>query len=332
MKQKIAFVSVIIPALNEEKNIERCFKSLLEMDTPVDDYEVVLVDNGSTDRTIEIAGSFIGRLNLTILQVPGVKIAKLRNIGVQRSKGDILAFVDADCTVCASWVNNAVKYFDIASIGAVGSSCNVPQNYSWVATAWDLNNATRRKLGKTEFLPTGNLFVARNNFVKITGFDENLATNEDYDLCYRLRQQGLIIYSDPDIHVTHWGVPTDLATFYKREVWHGTHVLKVFLNDIKKRKNFRAVSYSLYYDLALAFFAISLLVFLISHKLLFFTAATIMILFPPAFLSFKTLKRRRFSFKYFIHLSVIYLVYGIARARSNLTVVNWMSIEKRQAH
>lgn len=320
-------VSIIIPALNEEENIGRCFQSLLKVNTPGDCYEVILVDNGSTDRTIDIANSFKNKLNLTILQVPGVKISKLRNIGVGHSKGDILAFVDADCTVCNGWINNAVKYFEDPAIGAVGSSCNVPKDYSWVATAWDLNNATRRKLGKTEFLPTGNLFVSRKNFLKINGFDENLATNEDYDLCYRLRQQGLTIYSDPDIYVTHWGVPKDLITFYKREVWHGTHVLKVFLSNIQELKNLRAVLYSLYYDLSITFFAISLLIFFLGHNLLYLAVSVLMMLFPPTFLSFKSLRRRGFSPKYFFHLSVIYLVYGVARARSNLSLRNWVNMD-----
>ena len=77
--------AVVVPALNEERVIGRCLQALTLQDVGKGSFEVVVVDNGSTDRTVEIARSFSGALNLTVLVKPGARISALRNFGVARS-------------------------------------------------------------------------------------------------------------------------------------------------------------------------------------------------------------------------------------------------------
>ena len=84
-------VSIIIPTLNEEEVIGRCLKAIKNLNTPRDRYEVIVVDNGSMDRTLEIVSSFKELLNIKVLEKPGVTISALRNIGVKHSKGDIVS-------------------------------------------------------------------------------------------------------------------------------------------------------------------------------------------------------------------------------------------------
>ena len=105
-------VSIVIPALNEEKYIGKCLESLLELNTPLESYEAIVVDNGSTDRTVEIAYSFKDRMKLKIFEKPGINISALRNFGVKHASGEVIGFLDADCTVSKDWLNNAVKQLE----------------------------------------------------------------------------------------------------------------------------------------------------------------------------------------------------------------------------
>lgn len=320
---KKIWASIIIPAFNEEQNIGRCLESLQGLNTANALIEVFVVDNGSTDNTRVIAEGFKGKLNIKVLTVPEVNVSTLRNIGVKGSSGDILAFVDADCTVCPDWIERAAEYLSDSETGAVGCSVCVPAEASWVARIWDLNNARRRRLGETSFLPTGNLIVTRKNFLKIDGFDDRLASNEDFDFCYRLRKEGFRIFSDPEIRVVHWGVPTGLLSFYRREKWHGTHVFKVFLSSVRELKNLKAVAYALYYIFSILFVLFSVILGIATDVYRLFFVSLLFFFIPPLLLAFRTLRSQGHPMKYFPGMSVIYLVYGLARAASIINVKNW---------
>src|ERR1700704_3926569 len=90
-------ITIIIPAFNEEKMIGFCLDSLTRLNFARERFEVVVVDNGSRDKTLAIAKSFQDRLNLKVLQQAGVRISALRNLGAHAALGDIVAFLDADC-------------------------------------------------------------------------------------------------------------------------------------------------------------------------------------------------------------------------------------------
>ena len=102
----VVSISIIIPALNEEKMIGRCLESLTRLAYARDRFEVLVVDNGSRDRTVAIAESFKERLNLKVLQQAGVRISALRNLGARAASGDILAFLDADCLAPTDWLDS----------------------------------------------------------------------------------------------------------------------------------------------------------------------------------------------------------------------------------
>jgi glycosyltransferase involved in cell wall biosynthesis len=321
-------VSIIIPSLNEEKNIGRCLSSIQEIDISSEYYEILLIDNGSTDKTCEIAASFKDKLNIKLLSAPEVNISVLRNIGAKNANGNILAFVDADCTVSLDWITNALPHFTSNTIGAVGSNVRSPDNASWVAETWNLSLSKKRFLGDIDFLPSGNLIVTKDNFNKVNGFDESLKTNEDYDFCFRLRQQGLRIYSDPTISVTHWGTPQTLVEFYKREKWHGIDVLRNFLQDIRKLKNLKAVLYSLYYTICIFLISVSFFHFIISHEYIYLITFVLAIVIAPIVLSIRTLSTQGKSIKHIVKLSVLYFIYGIARAVSIININNWVLSNK----
>ena len=93
-------VSVVVVARNEERNIGPCLESVLAQDYPHDQYEVIVVDGGSTDRTAEIAR----RHPVTVVVSDRAVIGYQRNLGVRQARGRYVAFTDADCVADREWL------------------------------------------------------------------------------------------------------------------------------------------------------------------------------------------------------------------------------------
>ena len=98
-------VSVIIPCRNEERYITQCLDALSNQTCAKDRYEIIVVDNMSTDRTVEFARSYP---QVTLIQEPKLGSYAARNAGVRLSKGHILAFTDADCVADPDWLERIV--------------------------------------------------------------------------------------------------------------------------------------------------------------------------------------------------------------------------------
>lgn len=94
-------ISVIIPCWNEERHLAPCLEGLLAQSFPRDRYEVIVVDNGSTDRSADVARRYAP---VTLLQEPKEGSYAARNTGVRAARGRILAFTDADCVVGPDWL------------------------------------------------------------------------------------------------------------------------------------------------------------------------------------------------------------------------------------
>ncbi|MCB7130407.1 MAG: glycosyltransferase, partial [Candidatus Brocadiales bacterium] len=115
MDSNLPFISVIVPALNEEQNIRECLVSLLKMDYPPERLEVLVVDNGSTDRTAEIVKSF----PVCYLHEEKRGCPTARNAAIRASRGDIIASTDSDCIASQLWLRELVKAFDEDGVGGV---------------------------------------------------------------------------------------------------------------------------------------------------------------------------------------------------------------------
>lgn len=209
--------TIIIPAKNEEKNIDKCLHSINAMTYDMGLLEVLVIDNGSSDRTIDIA-----RANgAKVFEKPDVTISGLRNFGFSMSEGTILAFLDADCTVAPDWLIEASRYLNNDEVACFGSPPTIPTDATWVQKAWFKIRAKNTCVQETEWLESMNMFVPRHVFASIGGFNEKLVTCEDYDLSLRLKRFGKII-SDSRIVAVHHGEATDLRHFFRKEHWRGS--------------------------------------------------------------------------------------------------------------
>ena len=159
-------ISVIVPALNEESVIGRCLASLKQQKPPSAHFEVIVVDNGSTDRTREIARSFGGSLSVTVLDRSGVRISALRNLGAAMARGEFLAFLDADCVAPQHWLRQTVDLLRADDFRIIGAQYRIPANSSWVAKAW-YGDLWRMKDGPVSYVPGGDLAISRELFMNL---------------------------------------------------------------------------------------------------------------------------------------------------------------------
>lgn len=314
-------VSIIIPALNEEKMIRTCLEALAKMDFPRITMEVILVDNGSTDQTIAIAHTFKTTLNLRVIEKKGVHISALRNTGAAMAHGEILAFLDADCIVPANWLSSAVPLLSDPHAGVAGAHYQIPVDSTWVGRVWYQDRMAER-VGDVRYVPSGDLFIRRNIFSQVGGFDETIQTNEDFELCQRVLAAGLLVRAYPQLRVVHLGTPRTLLAFYRKQQWHGTHVLTVFLRDIRKGSNLRPVLFS--------FYTLACLVGILVGAILaieraswsvcaFFVAALLL----PLLLVAVRRSAAKGRWESILPITCLYLAFGVARATCLLKFSAW---------
>lgn len=206
--------SIIIPAKNEENNIKNCLESIFAIDYSPAQYEVIVVDNGSTDKTVAIARELGAR---TFIQ-PDLTISGLRNYGASKAKGEIFVFLDADCTVTKSWLVAASHYLKQSEIVSFGSPVILPHDATWVQKTWFYIRENKKEVEEVEWHESANVFVQREAFIAVDGFDEDLITCEDYDLSFRLNKIGKLL-SDKRIIAIHHREPASIQEFFKKEVW-----------------------------------------------------------------------------------------------------------------
>ncbi len=210
--------TVIIPAKNEEANIAACLDSIFSNSYPRSKYEIIVVDNGSDDATVAVANSF----DVQVYELPGASISALRNYGGRLAQGQVLVFIDADCTVDSDWMKSASPYLKKQEVALFGSPPGIPQNSTWVQRTWLLVRGKRKgvEVMEVSWLESMNMFIPRRLFLQSGGFNEKLITCEDVDISYRLSRYGKII-SDLRIKATHHGEARTLKEFFCKERWRG---------------------------------------------------------------------------------------------------------------
>ena len=208
--------SFIIPAYNEAGNIESVISSIKKHTPDNYHFEILVVDHGSTDNTLELAETS----GAQSLSHPEGTIAQLRNHGVKHSTGKILIFLDADIRLTHNWESHISKV--AASLNAgdrilTGSWYSIPDNPNWIEKFW----FKPLERGDNSHINSGHLIISRQLFDEINGFNEKLETGEDYDISIRAKAANIKLIDDVRLRVIHEGYPKNLTEFAKREYWHG---------------------------------------------------------------------------------------------------------------
>lgn len=197
--------SIIIASHNESENLKKCLDSIINTDYPAGDYEIILVDNNSTDNTHEIVSKFT---QVIYLKEDRQGAAFARNKGIAAAKEDILVFLDADTMVERSWLTRITEPFGDETVGAVGGAIRPLNSKSMVSRYLGVSLFMRYPLyGKKRKIrgyPSCNLAVRRD--LINGGFDTDTFTmygGEDKDICYRIIEKGKKVIFHPGAVIYH---------------------------------------------------------------------------------------------------------------------------------
>ncbi|OHB99926.1 MAG: hypothetical protein A3G70_02315 [Planctomycetes bacterium RIFCSPLOWO2_12_FULL_39_13] len=209
-------VSVIIPAYNEESTIESCLKSLLNQTIEKDTYELIVVDDGSTDSTPEI----IKRYPVKLFRQENSGPATARNLGAKNSSGEIILFTDADCIADPNWIEEMISPFiDEEVIAVKGAYKRGKGNLimRFVQIEFEERYEILSKLNSIDMIDTYSAAFRRNIFMEYGGFDTNFtkANNEDTELSYRLSKTEYRMVFNPKAKVYHTGHPNTIFKYFK---------------------------------------------------------------------------------------------------------------------
>ena len=186
-------ISIIIPTRDRGKSVVECLESLYSQDYPADRVEMIVIDDGSRDDTRRLVSGF----SCTLLTNPENRgQSYCRNLGAQRARHEILAFLDDDCVAGRTWLKDLAPYFQWAEAGAVGghvdgySNRSMLDRYEKEFSLLNLGRFMFRGVNDRFFVPTCNMLVRKTAFVETGGIRETLHVGEDVDFCWRLRDAG----------------------------------------------------------------------------------------------------------------------------------------------
>jgi GT2 family glycosyltransferase len=219
-------ISFIVPVKNDASRLETCLRSILRNAGAAEHHEILVVDNGSTDASADVAR----RLGARVLEISdNVRVSELRNRAARVANGDILAFIDADNEIVSGWTRAALESLRLERVGAVGALYLAPLDGTWVQRAYGYLRGRASGQHDTHWLGSGNIAVWRKAFDAIGGFDTTLEACEDVDFCQRLRATGLRLVSDARLKSIHHGDPETLSDLFLAERWRGRDNLRVSL-------------------------------------------------------------------------------------------------------
>ena len=220
-------ISIVIPVKDRADELRRCLTSLSKLKYPQEKLQVVVVDDGSSDDSPQVAREFGAML------VPsggtGRGPAAARNVGAAVASGEILAFIDSDCSASQEWLMELLPAFNNPAMAAVGGqvdgmcSASAVDRYESVMSSLSLGSHERvgSSGSDTFYLPSCNLLVRRGAFRSAGGFKDEMHVGEDVDLTWRLRDSGWTIAYLPAGNVLHEH-RSSIRSFMSRRFDYGT--------------------------------------------------------------------------------------------------------------
>ena len=222
-------ISVVVAAYNAAETLGGCIDSIVgQTYSPI---EVFIVDDGSTDATAEIIDNHSASQRFVAIRTTNGGPSRARNIGAARSRGEWLAFFDADCLLHPRCLEYLVEGFvgdDIAAVGGAQQSPldetsfgkGVQRYFESIGFMTGYIQEARKKTVFTDHNPTCNVLYRRAVFESIQGFDEGLWPGEDVDLDRRASLAGYRHRFDPRAIVYHYR-PSSLKAFRRMMTSYG---------------------------------------------------------------------------------------------------------------
>jgi glycosyltransferase involved in cell wall biosynthesis len=243
-----SLISVVVCTYNRANLLVDALQSLCEQSIERSEYEVVIVDNNSTDKTSEVVDEFCHRFaNVRYCFEPKPGLSHARNRGYREAKGEFVAYTDDDCRIPEKWLAVAKEIIERISPGVFGGPYfpyyRVPKAY-WFKDSYGSNyqGDKARILKEGEYLSGGNIFFRRTLLETLGGFDaglgmsgQEIAYGEETALLRRIRvtMPDQLIYYDPRLYVLHLvqGKKMRIRWTMRQRFVDGRYSYRVFLSD-----------------------------------------------------------------------------------------------------
>lgn len=195
-------VSVVVCTYNGGRTLDQCLRSLEELEYP--NYEVIVVDDGSTDSVREIVGRFP---DVRAIHQPNKGLSVARNVGISAATGEIIAYTDDDCFADPDWLTHLVHQLTRTGAAGVGGPNLTPED-GWLAAcvAASPGQPTHVLVSDqvAEHIPGCNMAFRKDALMAVNGCDPIYRkAGDDVDLCWRLQQAGYWLTFAPGAYVWH---------------------------------------------------------------------------------------------------------------------------------
>lgn len=306
-------VSIIIPVYNEEKYISKCMESIVNQTYFKEHMEVLLIDGGSQDSTLQQIEKYSSCLNLKILYNDKRIVTHALNIGIKNATGDCIIRMDAHAEFERDYVEkcvNCLENNDAWNVGGIAQTVGLGKigeaNASILSSKFGVGNSSFRigaESGYVDTVPFG--AFKKEVFDKVGLFDPDLPRSEDNDMNSRIRQHGGKVYLDTDIRFKYYCRNT-VSGLLKQGIQNGN---ALFLTI---RKNPKAMSVRHFIPFT---FVMSLLLLpvisIFSTLFVYLYALELLIYFSlDLFFSIKSRTVKEFAYKMIMY-PMFHIVYGI---------------------
>ncbi|MEQ9618553.1 MAG: glycosyltransferase [Deltaproteobacteria bacterium] len=248
--------SIIIPTYERFKELDACLDSITNIEYPEDKFEVIVVDDGSTNSPEDVVKAYQTRIDVKLIIQEHAGPAAARNRGAREATGKFLAFTDDDCKPSRDWLGKLADRFtqDEDCLVAGRTANALPDNpYSTASQLIvDYLHAYNNNKG-SRFLTSNNMALSRERFWEAGGFDTSfpLAAGEDREFCDRCLYNGFRTVYDPDVIVNH-AHPLTFGKFLRQHFNYGIGAFNFHeIRARRSRQKMRIEPFSFYVNLIL---------------------------------------------------------------------------------
>jgi len=194
-------LSIIIATHDSEELIKRCIESLTSQSYSREKFEIIIVDDGSKDKSVSISKAAGAD---KVIETKPCSLARARNIGVENSSADLLAFIDSDCEAKDGWVETIIDSLkNVQALSGPIYNGNPNNTVSWAEYFIEFGGFHEyRKKGKIRFFPGCNGACTKDAFIKSGGFTD-LRASDDVLFGESLRKSGIEAFFIPGVEIKH---------------------------------------------------------------------------------------------------------------------------------
>jgi len=218
-------VTIIVATLNNERTIDECLKAIFELNYPKDFLEVIVADGCSKDATVKIAQKYPVKVVSEPLNAPAAY-----NYALKMVSNDVLGFIDSDAKVEKEWLNKLVTHLDDPQVAGVSGGIETwnTENVWARSIGYDLKNRYARLKKYVVRVATMNLLLKKSIIEAVGGFDENLPSQYDTDLGFRITSIGYKILFEPNAKCYHFNRST-VSGYFRQQLQYGKNTTKLYL-------------------------------------------------------------------------------------------------------